>query len=62
MPILLNIRITPVRTVSELLICMGEVLKDETKKTLKDKKYSILADENTSIGNEMELSIMFRGL
>lgn len=39
---------------------MGEILRNELKKTLKNKKNSILADENTSLKNEMELSIMFR--
>lgn len=47
-------------TACELLVCMGETLRDELKKTLKNKKFSILADESTSLRKEMELSIMFR--
>ncbi|BFZ04961.1 hypothetical protein BsWGS_08000 [Bradybaena similaris] len=47
-------------TASELLVCMGEVLRGDLKKTLKNKKFSILADESTSLRNEMELSVMFR--
>lgn len=47
-------------TACELLVCMGEVLKEELKATLKNKKFSVLADESTSLRNEMELSIMFR--
>src|SRR5678816_1762687 len=53
-------RITAARTLPVNLLCMGEVLKDELKKTLKNKKFSVLADESTSLRNEMELSIMFR--
>lgn len=47
-------------TACELLECMGEVLRDELKETLKNKKFSVLADESTSLRNEMELSMMFR--
>ncbi|KAF5295072.1 hypothetical protein FQA39_LY13223 [Lamprigera yunnana] len=47
-------------TVCALLECIGEVLRDELKEILKTKKFSILADESTSLRNEMELSMMFR--
>ncbi|KAJ8705417.1 hypothetical protein PYW08_012463 [Mythimna loreyi] len=47
-------------TACELLECLGEVLRGELKETLKNKKFSVLADESTSLRNEMELSIMFR--
>jgi len=48
-------------TACELLICMGEILRNKMKETLKNKKFSILADESTSLKNELELSIIFCG-
>lgn len=39
---------------------MGEVLRDELKKILKNNKFFILAVEGTSLRNEMGLSMMFR--
>lgn len=47
-------------TACELLECMGEVVREHLKKSLENKKFSILADESTSVRNEMQLSIMFR--
>ena len=39
---------------------MGEILRDDLKKTLENKRFSILANESMHLRNEMELRIMFR--
>ena len=47
-------------TVCELLECIGQVLNLRTEKKLLNKKFSLMADESTSLNNDTVLSICVR--